>query len=173
MSKGTAAAQVREWLPLSEALELLGVSGRTLDGMTQRDEIRSTLEPRPGRKPERMYRAGDVERVARERREGEYKPQSGNSRNALSAVSAGLPARTEVALAVPDKLSAFFDRLLQFQAESAVSKKLWLSLDEAAAYSGLARADLLELCRQEEPPFDVRKSGGWKIRRASLEEYAG
>jgi excisionase family DNA binding protein len=52
-----------------------------------------------------------------------------------------------------------------------VTEKLWLSLDEAAAYSGLSKADLYRLV--QDGKLQGRKSPGWKIRRASLEAFEG
>jgi hypothetical protein len=77
-----------------------------------------------------------------------------------------------------ERVNVRVDRL-QLQAverEAAVPavrlvEKLWLSLEESVAYSGLAGADLIRLAR--EGKISARKSAGWRFRRASLEAFEG
>ncbi len=51
--------------------------------------------------------------------------------------------------------------------------KLWLSLEEAAAYSGLEARTLKRLCEEGKLVGIKEWRSGWKIRRASLEAFAG
>jgi hypothetical protein len=182
MQAATAKIQtgIREWLPLSDATRALGKSQTTIERLVAAEELRSKLEPRPGRKPERVYHAGDIERLMNN-----------------PTLSHATQQKT-MALALPDTLSDSLRRLLDVIAQQAaerkaeadrkaeserkpsvsISEKLWLTLGEAADYSGLARADLLKLCRTADPnslapSLTVRKSGGWKILRKSLEAFEG
>lgn len=168
----TVTVLQRDWLDAAQAVKLLGKSERSLRRLVQGGHLRSKRT-----EDGTVYHGGDLERIKADgvpaSRVGAEAGEEPRRRVPGDTRHGGEVARSEVALAVPDKLTEFFERIVAIQAATAATSKLWLSLDEAAAYSGLARADLLELCRQEKPPFDVRKSGGWKIRRASLEEYAG
>ena len=54
------------------------------------------------------------------------------------------------------------------RAATAPRHKLFLTLKEAAHYSGMSRAWLLRKIKAEELP--AVKDGGWKIRRSDLEQ---
>jgi len=176
-----------EYLPSEKASQRLGKSERSLQRLAKVGVLRYRID---GKK--RLYHAGDLDKIISEgiktSRE-EPKPP-----NQVATVASRPPtnwagwsptAPQPLALTWDEK---FLDRLNEIAKMFApkqneppadqiervpIDKKLWLSLDEAAAYSGLARADLLQLCQMETPPFVVRKSGGWKIRRASLEAFTG
>jgi hypothetical protein len=187
MQAATAKVQtgIREWLPLADAIRALNKSQTTIERLVAAEELRSKLEPRQGRKPERVYHAGDIERL-------------------MNNPTLSHAQQKTMALALPDTLSDSLRKLVDVIAQQAserkteadrkaesepkplvsLSEKLWLTLEEGTAYSGLARADLLKLCqeafqRQEaqesRPPnaLIVRKSGGWKILRKSLEAFEG
>src|SRR5579875_249373 len=121
---------IREWIPLKEVVERLGKSETTVLRLVQSKQLQSKLEPREGRKPERMYHAGDVERLARE---AEERP-----------LTQALAARPTALMLAPDfanATAAIAERFLEPRPVS-VTSKLWLSLDEAVEYSGLAKSDL-------------------------------
>lgn len=60
-------------------------------------------------------------------------------------------------------------------ASPAPSDTLWLSVSEAAAYSGIAEKTLLRLIREGKlPAIDQHVRGDkWRIRRKTLEEFDG
>jgi hypothetical protein len=173
MQAATAKIQtgIREWLPLADATKALGKSQTTIERLVAAEELRSKLEPRPGRKPERVYHAGDIERLVNN-----------------PTLSHATQQKT-MALALPDTLSDSLRRLVDVIAQQAderkadrkvepepkpyvpLSEKLWLTLAEAAEYSGLARADLKRLIEKEK--LIARESRGWKILRKSLEAFEG
>ena len=59
-----------ESLPLSEAPARRERSPKTLARLVAAGEVKSRTEPRPGRKPERLYHAGDIERLRFEGKNG-------------------------------------------------------------------------------------------------------
>ena len=61
-----AALIAREWVGMDEAEILLGKSQKTVERLAAAGELRSMLEPREGRKPQRMYHAGDLQRIKQE-----------------------------------------------------------------------------------------------------------
>lgn len=157
-----------DWPTEAEAAQILGTSVKTITRYGAKGLIEIRKRPREGKRPENVCNPRDVEKL---------KPAA----HVMPAASQALvPAVRETALAplVPEFVS--FIRTIstaiatmRTDVQNGTIEKLWLNLDEAAAYSGLAKRDLLELCRMEDPPIDVRKSGGWKIRRASLERFEG
>jgi hypothetical protein len=171
------------YLPRREALAALGISDATLDRLVKQGELRSRLAPRAGRKPERVYLAEDVEK---RKREGEERRRA-RPPSAIAVSSRGgrdgpfVPFDGTLTIrAMQTALRALETRPLS-RPQVELKDKLWLSLDEAVAYSGLAKADLLFVCqeslqaqeRTEREQLIVRKSGGWKILRRSLEAFEG
>ena len=197
-----------EWMDTGETLTALGIKRRTLQEWAQNGFLKFKRETREGRRPERVYSAADVRRIERDGR-----PASPNARHdaenprlpaALKREPRRLPPPANTPL-VPDKTIALLNQLIEnWNASMArpaiapppavpLSQKLWLTLDEAAEYSGLSRGDLTKLCRQSSEgrgqllaealaieerglprhALIVRKSGGWKILRKSLEAFEG
>lgn len=142
-----------EWIPTAQAAMLIGKSARSLDRLVEGKELRSRLAN--GR---RLYAVSDLTRI----------------RDARGVVAAPKP---EPAPASPDLVLVLRDLLGEQQAARAererarAESRLWLSLDEAAAYSGLERATLRRAIEEEK--LTAIKGRAWSIRRASLEAYAG
>jgi len=158
-----------EWLTTEETMRELGKSRRTVQKLAQRKQLRWKLQPRHGRaRPERLYRAEDVERVAREA------PVPAPSA-AVATVKRPTPAGLGPVL---KRLNAAASLAIE-PARVRITEKLWLSLGEAQELSGLARTDLVRECRRAAEgrrngqALIVRKSGGWKILRKSLEQFEG
>ena len=150
------------FITLNAVMTELGKSDSTIERLVSSGDLRSTTIPRPGRKPERVYAVEDVDRLKA------AKARPANSAGAIAtrpAGSAGAIARGVTA----DVAHDLIERLMAPKPLS-VSEKLWLTIDEAAVYSGLAKADLRRLRGQGE--IIARKSGGWKIQRSSLEAFA-
>lgn len=154
------------------ALQRMQVNDSTIERMVRDGRLKSTVIPRKGRKPERVYKIEDVERQARER----------EARRAIrppTAVAPRPPAMqaelitTAVAM-MAQMLKRFEQPLPALPAPAppiTIQEKLWLTLDEAVELSGLCRSDLLGLCQAH--VLIARKSPGWKIQRKSLEAFEG
>lgn len=159
------------YLTLQQTMDELGKGKSTIERLYTVGDLRSTLVPRPGRKPERVYLAEDVTKWkdARQRRK-DRRPPSQQKAGTLQLV----PKRTEISLAGTGEMMAGLRELIgQFTAPRAVriQEKLWLTLDESAELSGRTRRWLLNACKNG--GLIAEKDGGWKIRRSSLEAYAG
>lgn len=158
------------YLTLGDTLTELGKSVKTVERLVASGDLESKLIPREGRKPERVYSAAAVARLKSEndrRRE---------RRQATVPATRQIPAPPRItSLAIPpDTITTIRDAMSQFLASPPVriTDKLWLTLKEARAYSGLGRKDLLDLAEAGE--IQTRKSGRRRLfRRASLEAFQG
>lgn len=165
-SKALTNGRVVEWIPQDEACERLGKSSKTLERLTLTKDIATKMEPVEGRKPRRVFYAPHVEKVA-------------------SAFSAKRKVRVANALSPPSAListaqaTEAIHLLVQTLREhttipkpSPATLQLWLTIEQAAEYSGLSRADLKGLAASG--ALQSRKSGrGLRIRRVSLDNYNG
>lgn len=154
------------------AMRELGKSDSTIERLVANGELGSRTVPRPGRRAERVYSSADIERLKeREEQRAQARPPS-----ALAVRQPSESPQWQAVQAILDRIQQQQTRLLDAPAAPAkpqveIKDKLWLSLDEAVAYSGLARRDLIQMCR--EGKVVARKSGGWKILRKSLEVFEG
>lgn len=143
-----------DWYTLAETIGKLNKSQSTIDRLVGAGELKSKTEPRPGRKPERLYSAEDVEKLAIRVQEPS---------RALRVIRP--PAQSQLAIP-PDAITALRDVMKDLR-----KPRLWLTLEEAEDYSGIPRAMLLELCKTTR--LNAFKWRGWKIRRESLEAFEG
>jgi hypothetical protein len=151
-----------DWLTLAETVRAIGRSQSTVERLVGSGALKSKLEPRPGRKPERLYNADDVRRLA----DGHAPP---NSRS-LAVIKPPPESRLAVS---KDTISAVRELMTEWRNDPQVPvvSKLWLTIDEAHAYSGRSRRRLLIWCR--EGKIVAVRDGGWRIKRTSLEAFAG
>ena len=130
------------WPTKPEACQQAGISERTLERATSRDEVRTTIRRIPGRKPLKLYHPEDIERIRQ----------------------SFLPSE---AVRIPTKKVAT-KRRLEVADITILEKKIFLSLDEALIYSGLPRSVITQLCQQGR--LYAVKRGSWYISRKSLEQ---
>lgn len=149
----------KEWQTLDEAVEYLGKSPKTIERLVSAEILRSRLEPREGRKAQRLYHAGDLERV---KTEAISAPQpEPKEKKTTQEVATLTPALADVA-------ARWLDR-----AEKPEPKP-WLTLLEASERSGLTTAYLRRVIREGKivavpgGPF-----GQLRVSRASLGAFAG
>lgn len=158
------STSVETWPTIDEAAVQLGISVRTIWRYAELKAIQLKKRKRAGKKPENVCNPRDLEKLM---------PSDVHVMPAEAETKALTIRRNTAGGAKPweGALERIATILTKQNDTVAVSQKLWLTLDEAAEYSGLARADLLTLCREEK--LTARKSGGWKIQRKSLEEFEG
>ena len=160
----TAVALV-EWINKEEACERLGKSEKTLERLVLTGEVESRLEPRPGRKPERLYHAASVER-SKDEDDGRREERKAKALGALVPVAADGARESALVLAdVAREVAAPFQRV-------PLHYKLWHTWDEASAYSGIPRLYVKQLAQAGK--IEAQKFGrSWRVKRASLEAFAG
>lgn len=178
-SAGDSVTLPPEWLSIEEAKERLNRSARSVLRLVADGKLASKLEPRPGRKPERVFSAQQVAELARNHSSGAVAVRKAPAPRERRY---SLPPAAQMHLALPQALGEAIQSLasaLAYQADSArelkdeipAHQKLWLSLKEATLLSGLAQRDVLKLAQTGR--IVARKSGGWKILRKSLEAFEG
>ena len=154
------------WKPKREAAELLQCSEKTVERMATRKEIQKALRRSPGKPPMVVYHPEDIESLRRAMSTTEAFPISSDD----SAVDGerSLPARragaSDLILQLADALSPARDTAPSL---SDLGHKIYLTLEEAARYSGLTKSLLLQKLKADK--LKGFKDRGWKIRRVDLE----
>ena len=144
-----------DWFTKSQAAAFLQVSEKTIERLARKGEIRRETRKRPGVRPSPVYSPEDLDRV----------------KNAQTPQVAVLPPQAE-AVGVPAlvprvDLPSFLKSLLS-GADVPLRDKLFLTVKEAVRFSGLPESTIRRLLRSGKLPGI--KTGGWRIRRADLEE---
>jgi hypothetical protein len=157
------------WYSQEETCKMLGVSPRTLNEKLQRGQLAIEKKKRPvdGRKPEPCFFPADVDREV-------HKLSAQPALPAVFREETGIGPRQEPAalelLQLVEKLSL---RAVEFgqQRQPAIDKGPWLTVETAAAHSGLSEARLRRVVRRmvaaEHP--DAILDGALKIRRAAVD----
>jgi excisionase family DNA binding protein len=153
-----SARVAHRWLTKLEAMAMLGVSERTIETWIGEQRLGSRPEPRPGKRPLTMVDGDDVERIRAERNKG--------------AIIRTPPASTEIDPVPPapgDQVLALALRMIGPALERERPKE-WLTVEEAAEYSGLPEAFLLRAARRGRViALDVGKGRrDWRILREDL-----
>jgi len=152
-----------DWLTLSEAVQLLGKSVRTVERLGQLEIVSTRTEPRPGRKPETLYSTADLLKAKQERIPATIPPSDIPPNLAKSPVAKFPPLDLA-------KLSEIGRELVQQGRERPrLTERLYLSLDEAQTLSGLGKAFLLREVKRGR--LVACKAPGWRIQRESLETW--
>jgi hypothetical protein len=172
-----------EWLSKRDAARLLGVGERQIERQAAAGKIRTRREPRQPHQTAApvLFSREDVEAI----KAGtpnyypvvEKRPAAGS--NDAGAVASGEPETQESKAILPAApaapAGAALERLAQLlAAPPAPPAKPWLSISEAAAFSGLPAAFLRRHAPDLAPigyAVDVSRGGRprWRILRAALE----
>lgn len=171
------------WLTKQQAAEAIGVSTKTIEKLAADLKIEQARWKRPAGGPElAVYEPTDVARIALERRPARpafvlpatptlngngngYHPEPTGD-HAL-AVTGPSPAGAD---AVRVFLEALVSAVIARSSESSEkSAKLFLTIPEAAAMSGLPQADLRRALVSGELKGRRTGRGGWRIKRQDLE----
>lgn len=151
-----------EWVTKEEAKKLTGMSDSTIERRVRDDVLRREYRSVPGRKHEPVFAKEDLEKLRKPKQAVviKSKPRP-RAHGRLPAITSNrqvvIPARQHVAT-IPSALSVPLD------------KKLYLSLPEAVAYSGLPRVFLEEKIESKELRSLFR--GKYIVSRKDLEKLA-
>ena len=150
-----------DWKTQDEAAAILKCSKKTIGRMVEQKKVQRVLRRVPGRKPMPVFNPADIEAIRRETVQIEPFPVAKQVEDlALAPQSrqheAGLLARL------------LLDRASPAFAATSPRHKLFLTLIEAADYSGMPRAWLLQKIKAGE--LSAIKARGWRIRRADIEQ---
>jgi hypothetical protein len=184
-----------DWLPREEVVRILGISKSTIERMVLSRKLRSKTTPRPGRKPERLYKAEDVRSIKGDKEEREQqaleslqrlsqqRKEAADERAEHNVVKDAV--RTTVKNLTPAggngfHASKFQDLLMRslgakggpLQADGTT--QFWLSVEEAAILSGLSPSYLMGIVETGKvAAVKGGPHGAWRIQRKSLEAFAG
>ena len=154
------ADRLEDWKTQTEAAEILKCSQKTIGRMAAQKKIQRIMRRVPGRKPMPVFNPGDIETIrvemvqaepfpVKERGEGKALARQ-TSQDGFDLLAQLLADRRPPAPAVP------------------VAQKVFLNLKEAAEYSGMPKAWLVREIKAG--TLKAIKAGGWRIRRADLEQ---
>lgn len=168
-------AMTDQWITKEEAGARLGsperpLSARRVLELAKAGRLQSTLvrDDNNGHMTVRIH-AGSVERFIFER----DNPSNGEEKRAVQPRG---PRNSHDPHDLIEQVIRYLATIAR-PALSAPSARLWLTITESAAYSGLPVTVISELIRQDRlKAMDVgrrRRGGRWRIRRVDLEGFAG
>ena len=152
-------ANADQWKTRAEAAASLECSEKTVDRYATQGRIQKLMRPNPGRRKTPVFNASDIERLRADSAQIDAFPVPAGRASLLPLEQPGnAPA-----------LAALIDFAAHMAAPPAVrvKDKIFLTLREAAAYTGLTRASLRR--RIQDETLEAFKDGGWKIRRNHLD----
>jgi hypothetical protein len=189
---GTAAAKTqviqkfREWMTLDEARAFLGKSEKSIQRLKRAGHLKTRDESREG-KAQRLYSGADLERIKAEAIPASAVTPDANGTGMIARKAPGAPIEITIPVGTVAVLRELFAEMRadapkqitapQSVVESSVipvSEKLWLSISEAAALSGLSESYLLTAITDlKVVALKGGAHGAWRINRASLEAFRG
>lgn len=160
------------WPTITEAAAALHTSTRSVLRAQDRGEIEIRKRTRPRKKPENVVNPDDLRKLIEKEAPRPFPVQ-------LPAIAPPPQFHPEAS-----QVDRFIEALRDMNAQRALPPapaaiappavplhvKLWLTLEEASAYSGISRAKLREMMNHEALDFSQDgPRGKWIIKRASLE----
>lgn len=164
-----------EWLTTEETMRELGIALRTLQEWASEGFLRHRKQQVSGRR-QRVYKAEDVKKVkANGPPRRKPRPPSPNTPAPFVRAAATHTSKSEQLML--EILKVIREEREGARAERALARveaKPWLSIEEAAAASGLAES-FIERAVAEGKIVGVKGGvhGAWRVQRASLEAFAG
>ena len=151
--------QFEDWKTQAEAAEILQCSQKTIARLAAQQKLQRGLRRVPGRKPLPVFHPGDVEVIRADTVQAKPFPVSERSEETALARRANQATVDLIA-------QLFADRTAPPRAVP-VEQKIFLTLKEAADYSGLPKAWLRRDIKSGK--LQAIKAGGWRIRRSVLD----
>jgi excisionase family DNA binding protein len=158
------------WLTKQEAANAIGVSTKTVEKLAADGRLHQGKRAQLGRPPAAVYHPDDVETLRRERNPGGAPfllPRLAETSQKLSPTS-----QMSTVEAFIESFRTFISHSTQTSSNGSVPvripERVFLSLTEASAYSGLPRTHLRVLMRDGKLAA-IRTGRGWRIRRIDLE----
>ena len=156
--------QPDEWVSKADAARIIGCSEKTIERLAIQKKIQKIMRRIPGRRSAPAYHRGDIDAIAA--KTAHIEPFPARAALAPPPGSALVPRDPER----PGMAEMFFQVMTSGLPRAPLSplNKIFLTLKEASEYSGMSRGWLIAKIKAGELP--AFKAGGWKIRRADLEE---
>ena len=146
---------IDDWFTKSQAAAFLKISEKTIERLATKGTVRRATRKRPGVRPLPVYNPDDLEQIR----------------------DSQIPRVEIVPQAEPQQRSALVPRavdllpsLLQnlLPSDLPLRDKLFLTVKEASRFAGLPQTTIRRLIHAAAIP--AVKAGGWRIRRADLEQ---
>jgi excisionase family DNA binding protein len=148
----TRSPKYSDWLTKSEAAAALECNEKTIERLAARKELKQGFRPLAGRRPAAVYDPADVNRLVEQKRSAAL---SSDAARAVVATEKKLPAPKP---AMPAALEP---------SPVPIVQNMFLTLEEAAAYTVLPKGLVLRLVRKR--ALGAIKYGRWYIYRRDLE----
>jgi excisionase family DNA binding protein len=165
------------WMTKQQAAEILAVSTKQIERWANDKRLQCGKWKRPEGGPAIVvYHPADIERIAQDRNPGvepfvlpaaAASPKPTNGAHALAVRQPSGEQFIEALAAAVSSMS---------QTSKTPSARLWLTLEEAADYSGLPAAAIVHFIESKAlKALNVgrRRGGQWRIRRLDLDQFAG
>ena len=146
---------LNDWLTKTQAAAFLRVSEKTIERLATKGDVRRATRKRPGVRPLPVYDPAGLQKI-----KDSQTPQVEIVHHAEATPPLGLAPRVD--------LPSFLQALIPPQPDTLLRDKLFLTIKEAARYSGLPQSTIRRLIRAEKLP--AVKVGGWRIKRSALEQ---
>lgn len=155
------------WYSKQDASSKIGVSTKTIEQYAKDGKIQQALWRRPRGGPRvAVYAPDDVDRLAAERRDESERPFIVPPATGLATNGNGGDAIARVRSNGRDGAALLQAMIQTIQKASESSEKLFLTIPEAAEFSGLSEAYIRRACQTQ--TLAAIRDGGWKIKRSAL-----
>jgi excisionase family DNA binding protein len=165
------------WPTKQQAAEAIGVTTKTVERLAQEGQLQQARWRRPTGGPElAVYHPADVARLAAARRPGPPAPFLVPATAGAGAVAGNGHHSHEPEALVPvptvsasgeELLRALVTAAVRVMSETSQTSTLFVTLQEAAALSGLSQTHLRR--RIADGTLPAIRDRGWRIRRRDLE----
>ena len=152
--------QLDDWKTQAAAAEILKCSQKTVGRMAAQKKIQRVLRRVPGRKPMPVFNPDDIEAIRAEMVQVEPFPVKEQGEVTTLARQPSKGGVELLAQLLADRMSP--------GRSVPVEQKVFLNLREAVEYGGMPKAWLLREIKSGK--IKAIKAGGWRIRRAELEQ---
>jgi len=179
------AIDLATWLPIADAMAAIGVSKRTIERLARAKQLEQRLRPQDGSPPVAVFSPESVAEEAARRRQspppfvlGTVPAGNGNGTGRPVGHIESTPDPSGIQLRPgDDPIRLLFAAALKAVlsppsppvAERVTESRLFLTIDEAAAVSGLSRAYVKRACESGTLKA-IRDGRRWRIRRTDLEQ---
>lgn len=172
----------KEWLTLDEAAAYMEKSIRHVQRLAQARIVPTRMVSRPGKPSQKMYHYPDLQRV---KTEGKAAPVLHRMPEPVAVATSPAGAEALHSLNDPNPTVMPWNHLIpeihkhwtmaeqaaQHEREQATSGHVWLTIDEAHAYTHASKARLLRAAQAG--VLVAIKDGEWKVKRSSLDAWDG
>lgn len=162
------------WPTKQEVAADLGVTLRSVERFTKAGKLTQRFRQNPGSADISIYDPEDVAKLKAERTRPEPPPRVLPPPNGHGAYVAGtgtlaVPHDVQHTATMLSLFEAFLGKAVSATSGTVSGPALFLTVDEAAAYSGLPVRELRHAIKTGELPARMTARQGWRIRRTDLD----